>query len=116
MHLPKSITVKLNYFFPPQLEISACVTAPVSDNSDQLLEQFLDEVVCYDTPNSPIYLFPVFKERAKDSGLEFSVEYNTVLNPFRYMYAGLLWFSNYFVSKRGIKEYERRMEVKYDGF
>lgn len=115
MNLPKSITIKLNYLFSPQLEISACVTTQVSDDGERLLDKFMDEAVLYSTPNSPIYLFPVFKELAKNNELGFSVEYNTIFSPFRYIYASLLGFSNYFVKKRGIEEYKKRMQVKYDG-
>lgn len=111
----RNITVSLDYSYPAKLEISACFCARANKTDDKL-ETCVNEASLYYTEYNDIYLFPVFKALAKQYGLKFSVRYNKIFSLQRYCYAGLLWFSNYFVKKKGLDEYKERMKVQYDGF
>lgn len=81
----KNITVSLDYLFQPKLEISACFSAEIV-GSDRLNE-CLEEAIRYNTEDSLIYLFPVYKELAKKYKVDFTTKYNQVISLRRYIYA-----------------------------
>lgn len=111
MDSPKTITISLDYLFAPNLVISACFSVKGTYGGSKL-ETCINNALRYSTVHSSIYLFPVFREIAKQAEVGFSIRYNTVLNPFRYFYAGLRNICDYFVTKKGIDEYMKRMKVK----
>lgn len=113
MNSLKNITVSLDYYLAPKVWIAACFSIS-AEQVDLRLQDCINEAFLYSTQNSPIYLFPVFKELAGNHNVEFSVRTNRPFSGHVWFYKALLWVSNYFVRVKGIEEYKKRMQVKYD--